>query len=47
MANGKDKTYYEIEINRVKTALEKTQSEYLKKDYTKLTRLIESGVFNG
>ena len=35
MANGKDKTYYEIEINRVKTALEKTNSEYLKRDYTK------------
>lgn len=35
MANGKDKTYYEIEIARVKAALEKTQSGYLKRDYTK------------
>lgn len=35
MANGKDKAYYEIEIARVKAALEKTQSGYLKRDYTK------------
>ena len=35
MANGKDKKYYEIEIKRVKAALEKTNSEYLKRDYSK------------
>ena len=35
MANGKDKTYYEVEIKRVKAALEKTNSEYLKRDYNK------------
>jgi hypothetical protein len=35
MANGKDKTYYEIEIKRVETALQKTNSEKLKKDYGK------------
>ena len=27
MANGKDKTYYEIEIKRVENALQKTNSE--------------------
>ena len=35
MANGKDKTYYEVEIDRVETALEKTKSEKLKRDYEK------------
>jgi hypothetical protein len=35
MANSKDKTYYEIEITRVKAALEKTSSEKLKRDYEK------------
>jgi hypothetical protein len=35
LANGKDKTYYEIEIKRVKTALQQTNSEKLKKDYGK------------
>ena len=35
MANGKDKTYYEIEIKRVENALLKTTSEYLKRDYGK------------
>lgn len=35
MANGKDKTYYEIEIKRVETALQKTTSEKLKRDYGK------------
>ena len=41
MANGKDKTYYEIEIKRVKNALKNTESEYLKRDYTKyLKRLL-------
>lgn len=35
MADGKDKTYYEIEITRVKTALKKTTSERLKRDYGK------------
>jgi hypothetical protein len=35
LANGKDKTYYEIEINRVKAALQKTTSEKLKRDYGK------------
>lgn len=35
MANGKDKTYYEIEIRRVETALSKTTSEKLKRDYGK------------
>ena len=41
MANGKDKTYYEIEIKRVKNALKNTDSEYLKRDYNKyLKRLL-------
>ena len=35
MANGKDKTYYEIEIGRVRAALQKTTSEKLKRDYGK------------
>ena len=35
LANGKDKTYYEIEIKRVETALSKTTSEKLKRDYGK------------
>ena len=35
MANGKDKTYYEIEIKRVEAALSKTTSENLKRDYEK------------
>ena len=35
MADGKDKTYYEIEIKRVETALLKTTSEKLKRDYGK------------
>ena len=35
MANGKDKTYYEIEINRIETAMENTKSEKLKRDYGK------------
>ena len=35
LANGKDKTYYEIEIKRVETALLKTTSEKLKRDYGK------------
>lgn len=35
VANGKDKTYYEIEIKRVETALQKTTSEKLKRDYGK------------
>lgn len=35
MANGKDKTYYEIEIKRVEAALQKTTSEKLKRDYGK------------
>ena len=35
MANGKDKTYYEIAIKRVETALLKTTSEKLKRDYGK------------
>ena len=35
LANGKDKTYYEIEIKRVEIALRKTKSEKLKRDYGK------------
>lgn len=35
LANGKDKTYYEVEIKRVETALQNTSSEKLKKDYGK------------
>ena len=35
MANGKDKTYYEIEIRRVETALKNTKSCTLQRDYGK------------
>lgn len=52
MANGKDKTYYEAEINRVKTALQKTTSEKLKRDYGKYLKklymerkILENGNF--
>ncbi len=51
MADGKDKKYQELrkEINRVKTALEKTNSEKLQRDYGKylkrLKRRIKGGEF--
>ena len=35
LANGKDKTYYEIEIKRVENSLANTTSEKLKRDYGK------------
>ena len=35
MANGKDKTYFEVEIRRVKSALKRTESASLKRDYGK------------
>ena len=41
LANGKDKTYYEIEIKRVETALSKTISEKLKRDYGKYLKKLQ------
>ena len=42
LANGKDKTYYEIEIKRVETALSKTKSEKLKRDYEKYLKKLHT-----
>ena len=49
VANGKDKTYYEIEIKRVETALQKTNSEKLRKDYGKYLKKLyrERGKLTG